>query len=521
MKEKFKKTQYKAHTNPVNYYNNFVETDKFVEDIKQLEVMTDKSATIKDTSGCIYRPSPDITGYYTLDGQPCSDSLSDGGFYSKFELLQVIRFDGNFNHTLTYVQTKHMNAEWPYIIVGKDYYKIIPKKNVFGVVCNELKPFNTQIITKRHGKLGDKLTTDKAYDDFVIEPNNIEYHPTIDGFYNLYHPFPHEPYAGKVTSDDISYTIRFMQHVFGSQVELGMYYIKIMYEEPKQQLPLLVLVSKERQTGKTSFLNFLSMLFGANYVQVSPDDLTSDFNAVYATKNVIGVDETVIDKRGAIERIKSLVTSKTIVVNQKNITQYAVPFYGKLIMTSNRENDFIRIDAEEIRFWVRKLSPFGRVDQGFFDKLKEEIPLFLRYLLNLPKREYRSRMVFSAEEIKNNQLDAVVKESKSGLYKELHERIREHFESTHLEQFEATLSDLKTKWFEYDSKISIAYLKKVIEEEMGYEKQKMKRYIPLDDTSPIGTRPGTPYLFTRNSFTAEGNGSSDIISNTYNDESPF
>lgn len=499
MNEKFKKPQFKSHTNPVNYYNNFVETENFVADIKQLEMMSDKSATIKDSNGCLYKPYDGFHGYFQLDGEPSTESLSDGGLYSKFELLQVIRFGGDFGHTLTYVQSKHMNHNWEYIIVGKDYYKIIKKKNAWGVVCNELKPFNSQIITKRHGKLGDKLTTEKAYDDFIIEPNNIDYHPTVDGFYNLYHPFPHEPHTGKVTSDDISHTIRFMDHVFGSQIELGMQYLKIMYEHPKQQLPLLVLVSKERQTGKTSFLNFLSMLFGANYVQVSPDDLTSDFNVIYATKNVIGVDETVIDKKGAIERIKSLVTSKTIVVNQKNITQYAVPFYGKLIMTSNRETDFIRIDSEEIRFWVRKLSPFGRVDQGFFDKLRDEIPYFLKYLIGLPAREYKSRMVFSAEEIRNTQLSIVMTESKSGLYKELSEMIKSHFdENTGLSEFSATIKDIKEEWFKNDNRTTTSYIKKVLLEDFHLEQPEKPLYY-----DPMGVGPakrGRIYTFNRKDF---------------------
>jgi hypothetical protein len=496
MDQKFKKPQFHAHTNPVNFYNNFIESDKFVADIKSLQILTDKSATIKDSNGCIYRPFAGFHGYYELDGEPSTESLTDGGVYSKFELLQVIRFGGDFGHTITYVQSKHMNHEWEYMIVGKDYYKIIKKRNAWGVVCNELKPFNSQIITKRHGKLGDKLTTEKAYDDFIIEPNNIEYHPTIDGFYNLYHPFPHEPHTGKVTSDDISHTIRFMTHVFGDQIELGMQYLKIMYENPKQQLPLLVLVSKERQTGKTSFLNFLSMLFGANYVQVSPDDLTSDFNVIYATKNVIGVDETVIDKKGAIERIKSLVTSKTIVVNQKNITQYAVPFYGKMIMTSNRETDFIRIDSEEIRFWVRKLNPFGRVDQGFFDKLKDEIPHFLRYLIGLPQREYKSRMVFSADEIRNTQLQVVMSESKSSLYKELHELINDHFDrNSSIDTFSVTIKDIKENWFERNSNITASYIKKVLLEEFHLEQPEKPMYY-----SPFGTdseKRGRIYTFNR------------------------
>jgi hypothetical protein len=525
---KFKKPQFQPHSNPINFYNNILDVKDFVADLPTCRLLNDKSATITDKNGCTYTPNPDFNGYYTIDGVPHFEAINDGQIYSRFELLQVIKFAGNFDHALTYVQHKHMNdyLEWPYIIVGKDIYKKIPKKNAFGIVCTELKQFNSQIIIKRHGKLGDTLTSRNAYDDFTIYPDNINYKPVVDNFYNLYHPFPHVPHTGKVTADDISHTLRFLDHVFGDQIELGKQYLKIMYEYPCQQLPLLVLVSKERQTGKTSFLNFLSMLFGANYVQVSPDDLVSDFNVIYATKNVIGVDETVIDRKNAIERIKSLVTSSTILVNQKGITQYQIPFYGKLIMTSNRETDFMRIDTEEIRFWVRKLTPFGRVDKDFFDKLKLEIPFFLKYLNELPKREYKSRMVFSAEELINKELHTVMTESKSSLYKELYEYITDHFDrNQYINDFSVSLKDIKERWFERDTRISGNYIKKILIEEFHLEQpQKLSYYRPFGQDAE---QRGRVYTFKRDDYDLKQIDNNELISANNNpiqlnqNEAPF
>jgi hypothetical protein len=497
---KFKATKHKPHVNPVNYYNQFVNVDDFLKDLRGLDKMGDKAGTLKDSLNCTYKPDSDWEGYYVVDGEPKFSGLADGMTYSKFELLQVIKFGGNFTHTVTYVNSKHLNPDWPYILVGKDVYKVIEKPNKWDIKTLELKPFNIQTIKLLHDKTGVDLTTNKAYDDFVIIPDNVNYEQTVGSCYNLYHPFPHQPLSGDVRSDDIAHTQRFMMHIFGEQYNMGIQYMKILYEQPTQMLPILVLVSKGRQTGKTSFLNYLGLLFGGNYVQIKPEDLINNFNASYATKNVIGVDETVIDKSAAIERIKSLVTSDTILVNQKNVTQYSIPFFGKLIMTSNKETEFMRIDSEEIRFWVRKIEPFGRVDKEFFKKLRDEIPAFLRYLQISPSAEYKSRMVFSAEDLRNDALDLVVKESESGMKKEITLRVMEFFDANDVNSFCANLSEIKQRWFQHDQRASLHYLKKVMEDEMGMEKQPMQRYSPFSE-SPLTLKPGTPYRFERLAFT--------------------
>ncbi|MEO8416781.1 MAG: primase-helicase family protein [Ginsengibacter sp.] len=73
-------------------------------------------------------------------------------------------------------------------------------------------------------------------------------------------------------------------------------------------LPILCLVSKERNTGKTTFLNFLKAVFVDNMTINSNEDFRSNFNAEWANKLIIGVDETFLDRKEDSERIKSLST---------------------------------------------------------------------------------------------------------------------------------------------------------------------------------------------------------------------
>ena len=217
------------------------------------------------------------------------------------------------------------------------------------------------------------------FDDFCIVPDNFNYTPVYNNCYNLYCEFRHKSVQGRW-----DWTKKLLDHVFGEQIEQGIRYLQVLYLHPDRMLPILVLVSKERQTGKTTFLNWLNMMFGDNMVLITPEDLINGFNSIYATSNIIAVEETLIEKSITVEKIKSLATGKFISVNQKFVSQFKLPFFGKIIMTSNNEDKFARIDDEEIRFFVRKLGIPKYTNHNIETDLVNEIPAFLNYLETLP-----------------------------------------------------------------------------------------------------------------------------------------
>lgn len=49
--------------------------------------------------------------------------------------------------------------------------------------------------------------------------------------------------------------------------------------QPRQKLPILLLVSEERNTGKTTFLNFLKSIFEDNATFNTNEDFRSKFNS--------------------------------------------------------------------------------------------------------------------------------------------------------------------------------------------------------------------------------------------------
>lgn len=88
--------------------------------------------------------------------------------------------------------------------------------------------------------------------------------------------------------------MKLIHHIFGEQFELGMDYMQLLNAKPTQKLPILLLVSEERNTGKTTFLNFLKAVFEDNVTFNTNEDFRSQFNADWAGKLLIVVDEVLL-----------------------------------------------------------------------------------------------------------------------------------------------------------------------------------------------------------------------------------
>lgn len=428
--------------------------------------------------------------------------------YTPFQVVMLARFDGSLRSTVQWLSNGNDNEAFPYIRVGVDYYKAIKVKDRFGIDRPQLKAWRKDEIKQDEGaKSLDKVS---KFDNFAIVPDNFDHQPVIGNCYNLYHPFPHVPKEGSWEWTEV-----LMRHVFGDQYDLGMRYLQVMYLHPTRMLPILVLVSKERQTGKSTFINWINMLFGDNATIISPEDLANSFNYSYATSNVICVEETLIEKVHTVEKLKAMSTGKFISVNQKFVSQYKVPFYGKFILSSNNEDKFARVDQEEIRFFIRKLSTPTTYNHGIEDNLLKEIPAFLHHLTTLPPVDFtRDRTAFTPSELSNKALDSVKKESRSGLYKELKILIEDFFlnESYGVEEFYADPISIKQKWFASDKDIPRAYLINVLRSEFKMEPMPVRRFHPFINQPE---KPGAPYLFERKNFVT------DELPDDQRDEVPF
>lgn len=301
----------------------------------------------------------------------------------------------------------------PYIRVGTSYYKKVKAPTIAGHFNEILVSWNMETIKQDHGK--DHLSKIPKYDGFTCIPSHIEFKQEYLGFYNIYYPLGKSPKNGVVPN-----SLKFVKHIFGKHFELGLDYLQLLYQKPIQVLPILCLVSKERSTGKSTFLKWLKEIFENNLTYLTNDSFSSQFNADWANKLLICIDEVLFNKEELTERIKYLSTTNINKLEAKGKDKREVEFFGKFILCSNNEENFIKIDANETRFWVIKVPVLEKEDTHFLENLIAEIPAFLHFLANRKMHsEHVTRMWFTPNQIKTKALTKLVQNNRNRVEKEL------------------------------------------------------------------------------------------------------
>ena len=214
------------------------------------------------------------------------------------------------------------------------------------------------------------------------------------------------------------------EHIFGEQYELGMDYLQLLYLQPIQKLPILLLVSEERNTGKSIFLNFLKALFQNNVTFNTNEDFRSQFNSDWAGKLLIVVDEVLLSRREDSERLKNLSTTLSYKVEAKGKDRDEIAFFAKFVLCSNNEYLPVIIDVGETRYWVRRIDRLQSDDTDFLQKLKTEIPAFLYHLQHRSlSTEKKSRMWFAPSLLHTEALQRIIRSNRNRLEIEMHELI--------------------------------------------------------------------------------------------------
>lgn len=496
-----KRTISVTEINPVDYYNINHVQDAFeiMLDVKGVKAVSIDALTVYQNKGDDKKRMIVIEDEKFVVKLANALNLEVDKVYTPFMILQKFKFKDSFTSAKSYVEVELMNNKYPYVRIGTKYFKTILKLDRYGIDRTELVYWDKLTILEDFPK--SILENIQKYDDFTINPDNKSHSPIINNNYNLYSPFEHKA-CKEDDYDELNwYWIKtLMEHIFGDQYELGMTYVKVLYDHPKQPLPILVLISEERSTGKTTFVDFLNILFGANMVLINPQDISNQFNGSYADKNIIAIEESRFDSVQATEKLKNLATQKEILVNSKNIRQYSIPFYGKLIITSNDETRFSKVDTSEIRYWVRKVpSLSGKGNHSILQDIKREIPQFLCYLNSLPAIDTtKSRMVFDAAEINTDELTTVKLESRSGLCKDIEIHLDQFaLENRKIKQFKFIAKELKEKFFMRTEKYEVNFIAKTLRDELKLAKSKMERYLPFEENNSTHQQKssGVPFIF--------------------------
>jgi hypothetical protein len=269
-------------------------------------------------------------------------------------------------------------------------------------------------------------------------------------------PLPYTPRKGLFDN-----TIKFLQHIanddefikivdgkviespiLGCNGTMILDYLSIMFQNPTHLLPIPCLLSKEQSTGKTTLAQLIYNMFQGNSIILQTNDFLSNFNSHWVGKMFICVDEGHFeDKRRAKEQIKQVTTSDTVTLNTKGVAQKEVQSYSKLMICSNDEDSFIKLEKTDTRFWLMKIKSIENKDPGFKAKIFKEISMFADFLI---KREIfhprESRLWFADKYIQNEMFQKFVETSKAHWQIEIDQAISYIFENT--EETEVFLAPL-------------------------------------------------------------------------------
>jgi len=342
-------------------------------------------------------------------------------FYKAFQAIigsrEFIFNSITYQHENGALLIKKHPAALKYMRVGTDYYQ-------HGYTFSKKREKSPAIIKWKkgeinvdHGNIKHFLGMIPKYLGFVNVPDNTgKYEQIIEGCYNRYYKLEHQLAPGGTHEA----TINFLKHIFGKYYDVGIDYLTILYRYPYQNLPVLCLVSKLRDTGKSTFLFWLKAVFGYNAIILGNEDFSSNFNSLWASKLLICVDETFIDKKIVLEKVKRLCTDSSINQESKGKDQVSESFIGKFILNSNNEDNFINIEDEENRFFVINVPVPEKRRNDLLNEMKEEIPSFLHFLSTRKITHPNvSRLWFQSELYKTEALRKVVLSSRSVIEKEM------------------------------------------------------------------------------------------------------
>lgn len=326
-----------------------------------------------------------------------------------------------------------------YMLVANETYMLVNR---------ELKPVTQQRFTINHPKAA--LRTVNRYVDFISEPGYINFQPVINQHYNKF-KLP----KWRAKQGDWSTIEHYLRHISGDQYEMMLDYLQISLTNPKQKLPILILMSYDKNTGKTTFLELLTALFGENVAVPTPNQFELEWNEHWVHEHFIFIDEAerLQKAEDVASKLKRLCYAPTAELISKGKNTKYVPFNGRFVITSNQASGFIEIDEYDDRWWILNVPKRqGEFDPNYITKIKSEISAFAHFLMHRQlTTENVGRGWFAPELLKTQALEAVIAINKPKIEIDVNQFFSEWFENNkERKECNVIISDVLKTMHEYN-----------------------------------------------------------------------
>jgi hypothetical protein len=473
------------------------------KDITGEPIFTDKRTVTFNNGSVIVKYEE---GFFSVYGKIKTFlNLNIGDTYTPFMLYTIVFHHGNISKALKYIEIKYIEQRNPFFKVGDSWYQeIYGNKIIRRSIASIKEDISIEII-----KAAPKFNA------FNYEPNHMDFKKYLpDGSYNLYREVKHIPYPGEWPTIK-----KLLKHAFGDQFNIIVRYIQQLYLHPKRKLPILVLGSEEKETGKSTFAQILltEIFTPENCVKETLPGISGRFNGHFTESLIVWVEEAKSDKRELTEILKDLSTTDYVRVEKKGIEPYQQPFHAKFVMLTNHIEDFLMLDRNEDRYWVKKVPVLDKKINP--EKLKKliikEIPALLYSLIaEIPDLPQEGRMYFKKEEYQNKDLEAAIEGSIDPVALEVREKIDTILKYYNIKEIKLNLHDIKEIVFPNDSKMKISYIKKALNDALNMKLPDIKeKYFRINayslrtyanDIDFLRETIGRVYTFKNDSYNSDG-----------------
>jgi hypothetical protein len=270
------------------------------------------------------------------------------------------------------------------------------------------KGYTYRILDPKTAKLETHWWFELLYDPSILtyyDADWVPYHPLEQdptfntNQFNLFQKFKAQP----ISSKDYSEILPIINHIHevwaNGNLENAVYimtWLAHLALKPREWLPMLTLIGGEG-VGKTTIIQWMiDEIFGEGICGnvYSLDEATKKFNGVIYNKfltyiqELKAVSDTSISIQNKMDKFKSMITDRRILVERKGIDAYHMTNYNHWIGTSNHNIPFSIHDGNR-RHAIFHCSNKYQQNKDYFDVLHSHLTpqnanIFYDYLLHYP-----------------------------------------------------------------------------------------------------------------------------------------
>lgn len=231
--------------------------------------------------------------------------------------------------------------------------------------------------------LEDKTKRSYKMIDFIPRhlEDDFETYNTFQGF-ECAKPYEYteKPEAVELFKKQVDILTDFSQE--GSEYLLQL--IAHLFQKPDENPEVGILFKSKQGWGKDTLIEIISAMMGNEYISRTAkiEEYLGQFNGSIKNKLLLQLNELEgKDGWDYRDKLKDLITAKTVIINEKNVKPYTQQFYSRSFIMSNRTNP-IEIATDDRRFVVFKANyrqPSPEHFDGLYEIIKDKDSLYTLY----------------------------------------------------------------------------------------------------------------------------------------------